>query len=259
MNAVRKIWVAGLMAVAAALCGCGQQAPGCADPKTHELMSQMLFDSVAAQTNLSAVEPGWLNTVKKYAKVSVTTIRTVGTDKETGKVHCAAKLVVQLPNDAESADVEYTSQLTDDKSEHLVEMVGHQTLALIVGSMARKDEFKRATSSNNATTNPTRPTPPPPMAATPAPAPSIASTTPRTVDVTLMRLDCGDFCHLQYKTGQGELKSALCAEAPICQQRTDDPNSFEKHVGSHALLKLSSKFVPEGGETLDNVVGLEWR
>lgn len=256
MSAVRTMWVAGLIAVVAVLCSCGQQAPGCADLKTHELMSQMLFDSVAAQTNLAAVEPGWLNTVKKHARVSVATIRTVGTDKETGKVHCAAKLVVQLPNDAESANVEYTSQLTNDKSEHLVEMVGHQTLALIVGSLARKEEFKRATSSSNGT-SPTRP--PPPIAVAPSPAPSTASAAPRAVDVTLTRLDCGDFCHLQYKSAQGELKSALCTEAPICQQWTADPDSFEKHIGSHAALKLVSKFVPEGGETIDSVMALAWR
>ncbi|HEX7894271.1 MAG TPA: hypothetical protein VF447_08785, partial [Terriglobales bacterium] len=241
------------------LAGCDEPLPTCSDPAIQDLVKQILFNEMAKQTQGMTERPGWLENAKKVAKIKLAMVRTTATNERYGRQSCEAQLQAQLPNDAGAIDVQYSIQQSDDKKDILVQMTGHAPLALVMGISARKLEFSPATTDVPALQSVPAPSaspkPPQPVAVARTPP----STAVRTVaDVTVIWLDCEDLCHLQYKTAQGELKSALCTEAPICQQWSGNPPEFKKHVGSHATLKLGSQFVPEGGVTLDSVQGLEW-
>lgn len=242
------------------LAGCGDQLPTCSDPAVQDLVQQILFNEMATQNSLRPPVPGWLENAKKVAQVKLAMIRTTSTNERYGRRSCEAELQVRLPNDAGAVPIKYTIQQSDDKQDVLIQMTGHVLLAQVMGGSAYKLDFKRAATdvpaSQSAPAPSASPKPPQPVAVAPTPL----STATRTVaDVTLIWLECQDLCHLQYKTAQGDLKSALCTEAPICQQWSGNPSEFKKHVGSHATLKLGSQFVPEGGVTLDSVQELEWK
>ncbi|PLC06028.1 hypothetical protein CY658_02975 [Variovorax sp. RO1] len=265
----RRVIAPLVLAGTAMLVGCTDDSlPTCTDPTAQNLLKKILVNSVARGLDLSTREPGWLEKVERATEVKLTMVRTTGTDEEYRKRSCAAQLQMIVPSGTEVSSVEYTIQQTDDKKDLLVEMRGHDYLVLSLGVMTGDAAFKRAianmpTQKQPATTGAASPapsTPSAPGAAAPlTPAPTATGPTRTVADATLIWLNCEDLCHLQYKTAQGELKSALCTEAPICRQWTESPPEFNKRIGSRATLTLGTQFVPEGGVTLDSLQGIEWR
>jgi hypothetical protein len=244
------------------LAGCEAPLPECSDPSVQDLVKQILFDEVAKQSGGRAAQPGWLENVRKVTKIKLSMIRTTGSNERYGKRSCEAELQAQLPNDGGTYGVKYTIQQSDDKKDMLVQMTGHASLVVIIGFGARNLEFSRTTTTGVPASQsaPVPSAPPKPPQQPVAVVPALPSMAVRTVaDVTVIWLDCEDLCHLQYKTAQGELKSALCTEAAICRQWAENPPEFNKRIGSHATLQLGSQFVPEGGVTLDSVQELEWK
>lgn len=254
-------WLA-LVSATVAIVSCDESVPACSDQQTKDLVSQIFFDDVPrsrSPADLALREAAWLETVKKVAKVTLQAVRTSAIDEKVGKISCEATLLVELPNYKASAAIEYTSQLTD-KKEQWVQMAGHKQLAWDTGAMARTDEFKRAVAAvATAQVKPAKT-----FAVSGSSKLINAGGAPKAaqrntvVNATMARLVCGDYCQLEYKTAEGELKSTLCAEAPVCKQWEQDPSSFTKHIGSHATLGIGSMYVPEAGKSLDSIQELEW-
>lgn len=258
-----------LATVTALVSGCVEDSlPTCSDPRTEGVIKQIFFNEMAAQTSLIGPGPAWMEKVKQVSKINLAMVRTIKTNERYTKRSCEAELQVQLPNDRGAVAIEYTIQQTDDKKDTLVRMTGHVPLAVAISAAALSPEFMRATAAVSGSppavtaplvsAKPSQPAPAASSSTSTSSAPTAAGPVKTVADATLIWLECQDLCHLQYKTAQGELKSALCTEAPVCQQWSQNPPEFKKHVGSRATLKLGSQFVPEGGATLDSVQGLEW-
>lgn len=270
------------MLAAALLAACGTATPECGSNDTVALVKQVFWEQIENQPKFTTADSRWFEKLKKLAAVKVSSIRTTGTDEKLGRISCEGTLEVQMPpglqnemriyamtqkvkwkDDSLSAEIEYRSQLTDDRKEQMVEVAGHTPLGNVIGDIARSGAFARAAAvavQGGSTSGQPASSSTPPAAS--AKAASVGAAVPQRSRVernaTLIWLECGDMCHLQYKTAGGEVKSALCTEAAICRQWIDDPTSFKKQVGSRAALTLASQFVQEAGESMDSVVALEW-
>lgn len=258
MSALKR-WLAALALVAGAglLAGCQEALPTCSDKEVHDLITQIFFKEMVSQEIITAITPGWLDKVKKTATLDLSMIRTTKSDERHGERLCEAQLSINLPERFGPLPVVYRIQQSDDGENLTVQITGHEMLAsaAAVADRALERERAAARAASQAATQP--PTPPVTTIATAA-APTTASA--RTVsDATLIWLECGDRCHLQYKTADGEVTSALCEDPAICRQWGDNLPEFKKHVGAHANLKLVKKFVQEAGEAVDTLQELEWR
>lgn len=74
--------------------------------------------------------------------------------------------------------------------------------------------------------------------------------------VTLQAFECGDLCHLEYVDVSGETHSAICMDTKECQSWGNNPGSFDPLVNAKADLTVGEKFVEEGNEVMDNIIGI---
>ena len=133
--------------------GCAPLTPPCSDQKTVSLVKRILADSLTQSAAAANPRPERLAAVVSF---EVLTIRAASIDEKVGKFFCEADARIKLPEDRTtqvldfpefkavledrrgrvkvidghslSADIKFTSQLTDDKSQHIVEVSGHDPL-----------------------------------------------------------------------------------------------------------------------------------
>lgn len=163
----------------AGLAGCGREPPGCADAETVSLVKQTFWDSVAKRA-VDAEEKTLLATVQPKFDVSLEAARVAEKRADAAKVFCVATLKVALGGAASqtvdkmfkresAAEVEYSSQLTADGKEHIVELAGHDNPVEYVWSLAKMGALGRAESAATPALGPSAPK----AEALPAPQPTV--------------------------------------------------------------------------------------
>lgn len=254
--------------VTLALVGCSTKPTSCSDEKTIELVKRIFFDSLAEKQKEPNEDATLFDKMKLDVKLVVSTIRTSASDEKVGKVTCDAVLVAELPATAKaplenpnfrnaivsdpstrelkvnglmvSTDIQYTSQLTDDKKEQLVEMRGSKGLVNLVSALGNMGAFKSAKAE--------------PVAVE---VPKPVSEDRRVVaNAKLQSIECNDYCQLKYLDTAGNSQSALCLDAEQCRSWAKEPKSFASWVGATAELTVVKKFIPEGNTYADSVVAI---
>lgn len=152
-----------------ALAGCGPKAPGCNDEQTLGLVKNIYFQTLTRKQNEPSEDASLLDAMKRDVKLAITTVRTAASDEKVGKLTCQATLEATLPASAAtalqhpllrdamardpstrnlkldglvlSADVQYTSQMTDDRKEHLVELSDFQGIVDMVSALGSMGAF----------------------------------------------------------------------------------------------------------------------
>lgn len=147
----RRVRVGLLGLVLVFLAGCGAEPPGCADQKTVSLVQDTFWDAVSKNA-VDANDKRLLASVRGKFDVSLQSPRVTEKKGEAAKVFCAGTLRVAL-NDAASetvpkmfkrenvAEVEYSSQLTADGKQHVVELGGQENAVEYVWSLAKMGAF----------------------------------------------------------------------------------------------------------------------
>jgi hypothetical protein len=178
-NQTKSSKVACLSLVIAALAGCGNKPPACGDEQNMTVVKQIFNDELAASNVQPSQDTGWLDKFKQASKTEFSTIRTTGLDEKIGKVSCAATMVTTFPEGAKnllantmlpdafkkdypglnmkvnglalSTDIEYSSQMTDDKKNLLVEVKGLQGVVEIASVAGRTGLFLVKPAPNTST------------------------------------------------------------------------------------------------------------
>lgn len=136
--------------------GCGNETPTCSDDRTVGLIKQIFRRSLEELLAAKELEPTLAEPIYNHLQLRVTTITTNDNSEKIRKFTCQAFLEVGLPekgvkmantpsfraamaNDPATSGVDvsgnlikhgihYTSRVTDDGNQHLVEMTGHAPL-----------------------------------------------------------------------------------------------------------------------------------
>lgn len=151
-----------MLLLATSLAGCNKLFPpdfACSDEPTTALVRQ-IFNNELEQHLGNPAFTGDAQQVMSALVVSVTAIRTSSHDKKIGKYECKAELAISMPSKAMQlanvpllknaitgsginitgngikGTVTYSSQLTDDKTQQYVEMLGHYDLADAIAGIA---------------------------------------------------------------------------------------------------------------------------
>ncbi len=142
------------------LSSCGSSTPNCTDEKTVGLVKNIFYNSIEQTAASWGLNKALVNNMMTTDKISVTMIRTAAHDKTIGKYTCDAVIEAKIPETIEKmasspffkasmsqsvgtgsveigggivkSDIHYTSQLTDDKKQHLVELRGHEPIVDVV-------------------------------------------------------------------------------------------------------------------------------
>ncbi len=275
-----KIRYAVLPMLVLCLTACGNKTPQCSDEKTLELVKGIFYDAMTGEQFKPNGDEGLLEQMKQGVKLTVKLIRTASTDDKTGKLVCNAELNVELPEASKKAmtnylamgswlgvpvdrklkidgttvstDIEYTSQMTDDKKQQLVEMRGFRGAVELVTTIGNMGAFKPVTSalpSASPREIQTGSIDAEIAAAKAAPKRNVAG-------VTLQAFECGDTCQLKYVDANGNSQSAICTDTKGCQSWAEGPKGFMPLIGAKADLVIGKKYILEGGVTMDNVVGI---
>lgn len=145
----------------AVLSGCSSEPPGCADETTLSLAKETFWESVSRRA-VDAKDKALFASVRPKFDVTLQTPRVTEKGGGAAKLLCAATLKVSL-NAAESAavstmfkrenvsEVEYSSQLTADGKQHVVELAGQQNAVEYVWSLAHMGAFNPAPMVPSAT------------------------------------------------------------------------------------------------------------
>ncbi len=214
---------------------------------------------------IDELSSGVRQTVEKLnqlTSVSVSMVRTIDTDEKSNVIQCEGSLDVLLPASAVavledthltpvfkqrfnlklaesgravvSADVHYTSRMTDDKKDHLVGLRGYENLIATFATLNSWGLFR--TESPKAENV------------------SKQKTGPRTVTgAVILGLECGDLCHLKYGDRYENVFTALCGDDKLCRKWVDDPQAFKKFVGSMATLTIAKEFIPDANTAVDSI------
>lgn len=158
--------LAGLVAIQ----GCGTSTPPCADEKTVGLVKKIFRKSLGDELASKGQDASLADQIANAIQLNVTTIRTSGNDEKVKKFTCDAVLEATLPEKAGKMvnlplfraamaqdltthgievsgstikhDVQYTSQVTDDSKEHLVELRGHKPIVEVAIALGTIGAFK---------------------------------------------------------------------------------------------------------------------
>ena len=161
------------------LAGCSAEPPGCADPKTLALVKETFWSTVAKDA-VNPDEKSFVATVRPKFDVSVDLPRVSEKHSDAAKVFCVGTLKVAMTAAVAStvdkmfrrestAAIEYSSQITADGKEHVVELAGHETPVEYVWSVAKMGAFNPPATAGSAQTP--SPEQPPQAAASVVPAP----------------------------------------------------------------------------------------
>jgi hypothetical protein len=153
----RRVRVGLLSLVLVVLAGCGHEPPGCADEKTVSLVKETFWDAVGKNAG-SENDKALLTSIRPKFDVALQSPRVTEKKGDAAKVICAGTLRVSL-NEAASkavpkmfkrenvAEVEYSSQLTADGKQHLVELGGQDNAVEYVWSLAKMGAFNAPATS----------------------------------------------------------------------------------------------------------------
>lgn len=156
MNFVRMMAQLAALACIAGLMACAPKPPGCSDPGTQALVQRLFLMELEKVAGQLQKDEKWAAEVIAAAPLSQTNVRAIKSDSDIAKLSCAATLRIKVPqatakfvqmptaammpglgqflsgiqadDEAIMANVEFDSQLTDDKN-HIVSMGGHKDLA----------------------------------------------------------------------------------------------------------------------------------
>jgi uncharacterized protein YecT (DUF1311 family) len=143
-NSGSKIAIFFILLIILTLSGCGSKTPSCADQKTTDLIKQICHQWLEEHLVREKVDPASTKTAMALP-LNVTMIRTAGHDEKLGKYTCEAVLETTYSDQATKikgfdavnrVNIKYTSQLTDDKKQQLVELFGHLPLMQRILSIA---------------------------------------------------------------------------------------------------------------------------
>ncbi|GAA5215533.1 hypothetical protein ACFSJ3_11330 [Corallincola platygyrae] len=95
-------------------CG-GPEAPSCDDSDTKDLVLEIVVDELVSQIGKTAAET---------VDLELDAIRTTDFNEKTGMQECAAELIAEGPGGETTADITYTSELTDEDDEFYVTVYG---------------------------------------------------------------------------------------------------------------------------------------
>jgi hypothetical protein len=264
--------------VALSLAACANKPPACSDEKTIELIKQIFYESLAETQKQPGLDASLLDAMKRDLKLAVSSIRTAATDDKVGKITCDAVLEAEFPSTAKkqlenfqvrrgtlptlefanlkvnglnvSVDIQYSTQLTDDKKQQMVELSGFKGVVDLVSAVSVYGGFKKeaAEPARSDATSVAKPSSEQP------PAPATTSEKRTVSGVTLQSFECGDTCQLRYADALGQSHSAICSDAKLCDAWADEPKKFAPLIGAKADLVVGKKFVPEGNVTIDSVL-----
>ena len=155
------------------LAGCGVKQPACSDEASLSLAKEVVMDEIAASDKQPSQDPGWSKVFKTSSKIEFLVVRTTSQDEKIGKVNCAATMVTTFPEGAKtflsnpmlpdafrkdypslnmkidglkvSSDIQYSSQMTDDKKSLLVEVQGFSGVVEAASLAGRYGSFKPKT------------------------------------------------------------------------------------------------------------------
>jgi hypothetical protein len=157
VNKIRKI---AALSAAIAISGCSNSPDyGCSAQSTKDIISKIVTDDIASQGSWR-IFPGSSKEAISKISLSLSGIRVVSKDKDTGKHECAAELQVHtgkeiigndfkndaflmaglknqnisIINDGFSIPITYTTQLTEDKSQQYVESSGVSEISSTVAT-----------------------------------------------------------------------------------------------------------------------------
>lgn len=161
---MRVLGVSALMAALMVIQGCGTSTPPCSDERTIGLVKKIFRKSLEDDLAAKGLELSLADQITNSIQLNVATIRTTGNDEQVHKFSCHAVLdaivpektgkVVNRPsflaavaNDFTTQgievsgnsirhDVQYTSHVTDDGDQHLVEMSGHKPIIEVAIALA---------------------------------------------------------------------------------------------------------------------------
>jgi hypothetical protein len=150
----RRVRVGLLSLVLVVLLGCGSEPRGCADEKTVSLVKEMFWDAVGKNAS-DANDKALLSSIRPKFDVTLQLPRLTEKKGDAAKVFCAGTLRVSLGEAASNSvpkmfkrenvvEVEYSSQLTADGKQHVVELGGQENAVEYVWSLAKMGAFNAA-------------------------------------------------------------------------------------------------------------------
>ena len=244
------------------IAGCSSKPPGCSDEKTTALTSRIFIGELAAGIGETAEKLG------QIVSTSVSKVRTLDSDEKSNIVRCEGILNVQLPAGAAkiigdslyaenwqkkfnmqiveggratiSTNIEYTSRMTNDKKDHIVGLRGHENLVLSFERLTLNGAYSIFNTKLGVDNNVSKH--------------EVGSKI--LTGATILGLECGDMCHLEYRDHSGKSHSALCGDGKLCRKWADDPQAFKHVVGSMATLTIGKEFIPEANSSIDSITAI---
>jgi hypothetical protein len=158
-----------LIAVLAAILvqGCGNETPACADERTVGLIKQIFRKSLEQLVADRQLDPSLMEQISSQIQLRVATIVTNASDEKIHKFECEGVLEAVLPPRGERTvnlrefrtamaidpattsvqvsgnvikhNIHYTSRVTDDGNQHLVEMNGHTPIVEVAIALGAND------------------------------------------------------------------------------------------------------------------------
>ena len=95
---------------------CSNNAPGCSDPETLDLVKQIARNAITQKLRLLQQEVAF--------DLSVRTIRTKSDNTQTGAKTCAADLIATGNGNQTNTPITYTVEITDRGDEFIVNVYG---------------------------------------------------------------------------------------------------------------------------------------
>lgn len=233
-----------LLLLAALGASCGSKAPPCSDPATQDLVKQILRESIETVATRLQHDAAWAARLLAVVPVNVTMARATKSEESIGKLTCAATLTTGVPPNVASlvgspqamlvpglgnfvgslrttadtigADVEYTSQMTEQK-QHLVAMSGHQELAGALVILALHGAFPAFPKPAEA-------------AATPAAVPSNAGLAGSQADAPPVPLQATRIPYLDCTNPRNDHQETVCEEAELHQLQQQLAQLYERAI-----------------------------
>lgn len=174
--------VAVLLSLAFASASVFAQTPTCSDKRTIGLVKRIFEQSIERQAAGFPQAQELSRNIMSRISVNVRSVRTANIERQIGKYYCAGVMEIQLSaktaaminaphaqallaqspetrgvhiaGNTVAHDIEFTSQLTDDRREQFVEAAGFQALSEIVFQLVGQEVAEQVTSAPSPTPKP---------------------------------------------------------------------------------------------------------
>lgn len=115
---MKKLFALSILLIAILTTGCNKMAPKCDNGKVIDTVKKISHDELIRQLQVLGKEVD-----EKKLKLSIDTIRTSETDKDTGSHSCKANLNIMVDNNKQSYPITYTVEKAE-KGQFYVEVYG---------------------------------------------------------------------------------------------------------------------------------------